>query len=184
MEEQTLILLAKRGDTHALSQLFSMHYSFLYKYLLKITMNIQQAEDLTQDTMLKCIQKIHLYNGKSKFTSWLITIATHLHIDQTRKKRREELYQQEIGQDVLRGMRWQMNQQGEEWPEVLGALAEITSEMRIPIILKHYYGYSLEEIAAILEISSGTVKSRIHYGLKAVRKELETNEPQNLQNQS
>lgn len=60
------------------------------KYLIKITLHPQLAEDIAQDTMVKCIEKISLYNGSSKFSSWLITIATNLFIDQTRKQKREQ----------------------------------------------------------------------------------------------
>ncbi|MEI0737713.1 sigma-70 family RNA polymerase sigma factor [Paenibacillus sp. JTLBN-2024] len=60
------------------------------KYLVKMTMNPAMAEDLAQETMLRCIEKIHLYNGKSKFSSWLITLATRIYIDQMRRTRVEK----------------------------------------------------------------------------------------------
>ena len=74
MDDKDLIQQAKNGDTLALSKLLEQNYSFLVKYLMKITLHPQIAEDLTQETMMKSIEKIQLYNGKSKFSSWLITI--------------------------------------------------------------------------------------------------------------
>lgn len=169
-EEQELIKLAVKGDTVALSMLMQQHYSFLMKYLLKVTLNMALAEDVTQETMIKCIEKIHLYNGKSKFSSWLITIATNLYIDDLRKKKRERSWQEQ--EQSLRKMRWQTSQLQDDWPHVLDALGGLSEDVRVPIILKHYYGYSYDEIADIMQLAPGTVKSRIHNGLKSLRKEL------------
>lgn len=173
-DEQDLILQARQGDTMALSLLMQKHYSFLVKYLIKVTLNPSLAEDLTQETMIKCIEKIHFYNGTSKFSSWLITIATNLYIDDLRKKKRERNWKEQ--EQALRKMRWQAARNQEEWPLVLDALGHLSEEVRMPIILKHYYGYSYEEIGNILNLATGTVKSRIHNGIKSLRKELSTDE--------
>ncbi len=173
-DEQDLILQARQGDTMALSLLMQKHYSFLVKYLIKVTLNPSLAEDLTQETMIRCIEKIHLYNGTSKFSSWLITIATNLYIDDLRKKKRERNWQEQ--EQALRKMRWQAARSQEEWPLVLDALGHLSEEVRMPIILKHYYGYSYEEIGNILNLAIGTVKSRIHNGIKSLRKELSPDE--------
>ncbi|MBP1964038.1 RNA polymerase sigma factor SigY [Paenibacillus aceris] len=170
MEEHERLKRAAQGDRTALSLLLQQHYDFVYKYLLKITLNPSLAEDLTQDTMIRCIEKINLYNGKSKFSSWLITMATRLMIDQGRRRKRHKLWQEQ--QQALRQMQWQAENQNEVWPDVLNALAELPEESRIPVILKHYYGYTYEEVGQILSIAEGTAKSRVHHALKQLRKEL------------
>jgi RNA polymerase sigma-70 factor, ECF subfamily len=169
MEEKELITSAKKGDHHAFAILFRDHYPLLVKYLMKISMDPDLAEEFAQATMAKCVEKIHLFNGKSKFSSWLISIATNLYIDQHRKKKREREWNEgEAG----RKLQWHIESRNEEWTDALAALAKLTEEMRIPLILKHYYGYSYEEIGEILNIAAGTVKSRVHHGLLAVRREL------------
>ena len=172
LEEHELIRQAMQGDNAALSLLLQQHFAFVYKYLLKITLDSHMSEDIAQETMVKCIEKIRLYNGQSKFSSWLITIATNLFLDQARRKKREKLWQQQQQDQSLRRMQWQAGQQNEKWPEVLNALAELQQEARIPVILKHYYGYTYEEIGDMLGIAEGTVKSRVHHALKQLRKEL------------
>jgi len=172
MDEKDLIQKAKKGDTLALSKLLQQNYSFLVKYLMKVTLHPQIAEDLTQETMMKCIEKIQLYNGESKFSSWLITIATNLYIDQQRRKKREKSWQEQ----ALRKMKWQAGNRNEEWADVLDVLAKINEEIRMPIVLKHYYGYSYKEIGEMMGIAEGTVKSRVSNGLKSIRKELSENE--------
>jgi RNA polymerase sigma-70 factor (ECF subfamily) len=174
MEELKLIKQAKKGDSSALAILLRENYPFLVKYLIKITLQPQLAEDLAQDTMVKCIEKISLYNGSSKFSSWLITIATNLFIDSTRKQKREKLWSEQ--EKALRKVQWQLENSNEEWNVAIEALFHLSEELRIPIILKHYYGYSYDEISKLMGIPEGTVKSRIHNGLISIRKELSSDE--------
>ncbi|MBY0123110.1 RNA polymerase sigma factor SigY [Bacillus sp. S/N-304-OC-R1] len=174
MEEKELILSAKSGDKRALALLFQKNYPFLVKYLIKVTMNPDIAEELAQETMAKCVEKIRLYQFKSKFSSWLISIATNLYIDQQRRKKREKAWQQEEGQ--YRKLKWHLESRNEEWNDALSALGKLSDDVRVPIILRHYYGYSYDEIGELLKISAGTVKSRVHNGIMAVRKELKLND--------
>lgn len=169
-EELGLIRQAQHGDRLALAQLFQNHYSFLYKYLLKATMDPQVAEDITQDTIVRCMEKMASYNGSSSFSSWMITIATRLYIDRMRRRSRErEWIRREQG---IRSIRWQFETQGEEWSDVLDSLSRVPSPQRISLLLKHYYGYSYAEIGRILGIPEGTAKSRAAYGLRQLREEM------------
>ena len=170
MEEQELIERARGGDSAALSGLLHTHYPFIVKYLTKVTFDPHLAEDLAQETMIKCIHKIGSYNGQTKFSTWLITIGTRLYIDEWRKRKREREWRDQ--ENALRRIKWQAAGTGDEWPEVLDALAELSTETRTAIVLKHYYGYSIEEIAEMTDVPQGTVKSRIHNGIKALRKEM------------
>lgn len=172
MNEMQQIQLAQQGDTHALAQLLHDHYSFLLKYLIKITMQPELAQDLAQDTMVRSMEKLHLYNGQSKFSTWLITIASRMYIDHLRKGTRERQWRQELIHS-MRKLRWQSDSAGQQWPDVLDALAELSPDLRLPVIMRHYYGYTQDEIAEMLDIPSGTVKSRIHNGLKRLRKEMD-----------
>ncbi|NHN29993.1 RNA polymerase sigma factor SigY [Paenibacillus agricola] len=171
-DERELVILAQKGDNQALSILFQQNYGFLKKYLIKTTLNLQAAEDLTQETLLRGMEKLHLYKEKSKFSSWLITIANRIYIDGLRKQTRERRWQEQEHITATRHLQWQLAQQGGEWDDVLSALHELSYEARAAIILKHYYGYSQEEIADMLGVPTGTIKSRIHNGLNHLRKEL------------
>jgi RNA polymerase sigma-70 factor, ECF subfamily len=175
MEEKEWIKKAKKGDHKAFAVLFRENYPFLVKYLVKVTMNRDMAEELAQDTMAKCVEKIHLYNGKSKFSSWLMTIATNRFIDLQRKRKKEREWQQE--ELNIRKMKWDMESRNEEWNDLLEALSKLSEDVRLPIVLKHYYGFSYEEISGMIKLPEGTVKSRIHYGINSLRKELKVDEP-------
>ncbi|SEU25218.1 RNA polymerase sigma factor SigY [Paenibacillus sp. NFR01] len=161
---------ARNGDREALSVLLREHYSFLHHYLIKATMDPLLAEELTQDTMVRCIEKIATYNGQSAFSSWLITIATRLYIDRKRRWRLEaDWLRREQG---LRNIRWKFASRNMEWSELLDVLSGLPSAQRIAVLLKHYYGYSYDEIGAIMGIPPGTAKSRVAAGVKELRKEL------------
>lgn len=161
---------AQQGDVSALALLLREHYTFLYKYLIKVTMDPFLAEELAQDTMVRCMEKIKSYNGSSAFSSWLITIATRLYIDRKRRRKRELEWRRE--EQGIRAIRWRFESRNEAWSDALEALAGLPSPQRVAVLLKHYYGYSYEEIGGMLQIPAGTVKSRVAHGLNQLRKEL------------
>lgn len=170
--EHMLVKKAKDGDQEAFAQLLQSNYEFVYKYLVKFTLDLNMAEELTQETMIRGIEKFGLYDpAKSKFSTWLISIAQHLYLDTVRKKSRERKYLNE--DEWMEGQKLPKEAQDDSRNRILDALAKLSQNMRIPIVMRHYYGYSLKEIAGKMKIPLGTVKSRIHNGLGILRKELE-----------
>jgi RNA polymerase sigma-70 factor (ECF subfamily) len=174
VDELELTSLARHGDARALAMLLQKHYDFVRKYLLKITLSPHLAEELTQETMLRCIEKIHMYQDKSKFSTWMMTIATRLYIDQLRKWQRERRWMASTRWEQQ--WNWQARLRWSKWPELLQALGQLTPEQRASVVMKHYYGYEIQEIAEIMNIPEGTVKSRIHHGMHKLRKELSEDE--------
>lgn len=175
MDECDLIKQAQQGNLQALSEILQKHYTFLKSYLLKITLNPHIAEDLTQDTLVKAIEKITLYDGRSSFSSWLIMIGSRLYIDSLRKQDTAKRWTER--QKAISKMKWAAGNQNRDWPEFLEVLLTINEEFRIPLILKHYYGYTYAEIARILHVPEGTVKSRVHHASQQLRKEWLDDEP-------
>ena len=166
--EQRLVKRAKSGNGESLAQLLQQHYRFLYLYLIKLTLHPSAAEDLTQDTMVRCIERFYQYDPKkAAFTTWMIQIATNLWLDEKRKKKRQQSY---LNNQQLS---WKLSgTEDKEWLAVTEALKKLKDTHRIPVILKHYYGYSYEEIAMISQVPAGTIKSRLNKGLEKLRKEL------------
>ncbi len=170
-EEQMLIEKAQLGDKTALSQLLQMHLLFIKKYVLKITCNLDTTDDLVQETMIKAILSIKSYQPKTKFSSWLITIATRTYIDQLRKRKRELNYL-DIEQMRYRHLNWQFVSENEERAaEAMDRLSKLADDVRMMIVLKYLYDYRYSEIAVLLHIPEGTVKSKIFYGLQKLREE-------------
>ncbi len=170
-DESKLVQQAIRGDNRALAELLRQNYAFLHQYALKLTMDRSRAEDVAQETALKAIEHIATFKGTSKFSTWLISIASRLVIDKARRKKRERSWLQEEKR-YSRSFRFETMSRLGEWPDALEALAELPEHHRVPILLKYYYGYSQEEISGMLKVPSGTIKSRLHEGMKRLRKEL------------
>jgi RNA polymerase sigma-70 factor (ECF subfamily) len=163
---------ARNGNRHSLARLLYDNYEMVYKYLIKFTLNKSLTEDLVQETMVRAIEKFKLFDSaKAKFSTWLITIAQNIYFDGIRKKKREQKHLDEEVQ--LKDLCDLQEEHDEDWDRVLEALSRLSDDSRFPLVLKYYHGYSLEEIARIMSIPLGTVKSRIHNAIKAVRKELE-----------
>lgn len=163
--------LAVRGDNRSLAELLRHNYVFLYQYALKLTMDRSRAEDIAQETSLKAIEHISTFRGTSKFSTWLISIASRIVIDKARRKKRELNWLQEEKR-YTNSFRFETMSRLGEWPDAMEALAELPEHHRVPILLKYYYGYSQEEISEMLSVPSGTIKSRLHEGMKRLRKEL------------
>ncbi len=171
--EQDWILIerVRTGDQDAFTGLFERYYSFLYKYLLKLTLDEEVSADLAQDTMLKCYTNLSSFKGEGKFSTWMISISTRLYIDFLRKKKREKTWLDQVKRTLSRQLSWQANARGMEWSDTLADFNQLEDEVRVPILLHHYYGYSYEEVGGIMGIRPGTVKSRVHNGLNRLRKE-------------
>jgi RNA polymerase sigma-70 factor, ECF subfamily len=175
MEEQELVIQVRNGNQEALARLLHNNYDIVFRYLIKFTLNRITAEDIAQETMLRAIEKFSRYDDeKSKFSTWLITIAQNIYFDQLRKNKSREKFIE--NGDLVERLLQKTEDYDDSWNRILEALSELKEESRLPIILKHYYGYSYEEIAKKMRILTGTVKSRIHNGLKVLKKELETYE--------
>ncbi|MBS4218584.1 RNA polymerase sigma factor SigY [Bacillus sp. FJAT-49711] len=171
VEERKLIVLAKKGNDEAFTMLFQNHYMFLYKYLIKLSLDPSLTEDLTQETMLKAYIHLTNFKGESKFSTWLISIASRVYIDHQRKVKRERKRFEKAREDVLRKVKWDVSISGHDWTDYMSQFAELDPDIRAPILLRHYYGFTYPEIASMLNIKEGTVKTRVHNGIKRIRKE-------------
>lgn len=175
MDEAKLILLAKKQNKNAMSILLSNNYEIVYGYLLKLTLNPELAKDLTQDVMVKAITNIQKFKGHSKFSTWLIAIGTNLYKNQLKKSKRVLLTNDFsfIDHMILKddSIENQMLKK-ENMKAILMGLQSIKEQQRIPFLLKHYYGYSYEEIATITKVPIGTVRSRLHNTIKKLQETL------------
>ena len=172
-EERKLVREAKDGKDWAFTKLFQNNYMFIYKYLIKLTLHPDLTEDLIQETMLKAYIHLQSFKEEAKFSTWLIAIASRLFIDQQRKEKRERKRYEKVKDDVKQKMKWNIMINGQEWSIYLEMFAELEPDIRTPILLRHYYGFTYSEIATMLSLKEGTVKSRVHNGLKRIRKELQ-----------
>lgn len=166
--EGKLIESAKKGDKKALEKLFVLNYPILKGYLVKMTLNETTADDLVQETMLKAILNIKKYKSTGKFSTWLITIATNTYRDQLRKNKRLTYEENTIEKADSTNLEESVIVKT-DFEKLKNILKELPEEKRMVFILKHYYGYSYDEISRIMNCPIGTVRSRLHYCINKIR---------------
>jgi RNA polymerase sigma-70 factor (ECF subfamily) len=141
-------------------KIFNMSFQFSGSY--------QEAEDLTQDIFLKLHHALPKYDFEKNFTAWFLTLAKNYLIDQYRrtkweKKQRDEFDEQFPG--AVEGCDPASALAEQEAKKVLwDGLNRLPADMRLAVILKEIQGKKYEEVAEILDLPVGTVKSRINRG--------------------
>jgi RNA polymerase sigma-70 factor (ECF subfamily) len=145
-----------------------------------LTGNRSTAEDVFQETWLRVLERGSQYKAQWKFEVWLFSIARHLVIDQSRRKRGEsldELMDPEAGKGFEPAASgpspYEEMMTGEARIRMAGILNRIPAVYREVLTLRFQEELELNEIASVIKIPLSTVKSRLYRGVEALRKELE-----------
>ncbi len=170
-DDGRLIERTLAGDTQAFGQLVLRYQDRLFGTLVHLLGSVHDAHDVAQDAFLSAYEKLSTFRQQSSFYSWLFRIAYHAAMTNRRKQKRHRHASVESRFESL-GVEPADNNPAhspdaplaslEDQRRVRAALAELASEFRDPLILKEFEGLKYEEIAALLEIPLGTVRSRIH----------------------
>jgi RNA polymerase sigma-70 factor (ECF subfamily) len=154
-------------DAALLRALHDEYAPALRRYVISLTGSTLQADDIVQETLLRAWRKpAVLDQSEASARSWLFTVAHNLVIDSVRSAKN----QHEIATDELPDAPRDddIDARFDAWL-VADALTELSTEHRAVIVHAYYGGRSTREIALELDIPEGTVKSRLHYGLRALR---------------
>ena len=141
-------------------RIFNMSYQFVGSY--------QEAEDLTQDIFLKLYNSLAKYDLKKNFTAWLLTLAKNHLIDQYRKtkwekKTRDNFDDYYLTSDTFENPEEEVVKE-ENRKTIWEGINNLSSEIRMAVILRDIQGKKYEEIAEIMSLPLGTVKSRVNRG--------------------
>ena len=172
MEEKELLEKAKSGNKSALNTLLQLNYKSTFGFVIKMTGNEVMAQDITQDTLLKALLNIKKFNGSCKFSTWLIQISINIYKDAVKRNKYLELHELSNSSENANSSE-KMALRNLEYKEAVKQLKNLPYKQRTAFILKHYYGYSLEEISNIMNCPKGTVKSRISICIESLKKVLE-----------
>lgn len=185
-EEVRLIRACQEGDPSSFNMLVWRWEKPLYNFIYKYVGNATLAEDLVQDTFIRVLKSIKRYTHQGSFSTWLYRIAVNLCKDHLKRKRLpmvslhdyyttgsgEKIYVQDRVADER--TRTDDSLKAEEREELVRRLlAGLPEEQRIVILLKEYQELTFREIAEVLEVPEGTVKSRLYHALKAMKENLE-----------
>lgn len=154
-------------EAEALRALSDAHAAALWRYVVHLTANPSGADDIVQETLLRAWRTPKILEQEPESTrSWLFTVARHLVIDEYRSARKRHEFPTDTLPERAERDRTDALFEALLVEEALGALGY---EHRSVIVHSYYGGRSISEIAAELGIPEGTVKSRLHYGLRALR---------------
>jgi RNA polymerase sigma-70 factor (ECF subfamily) len=170
--EQLPVSEARAGDAAAWDALFRRYQLPLYVYIFELVRDEQTSLDIVQETLINAARHIGSLRENAKFGSWLFGIAHQKCIQRWRKQAREEMLCEEFSHtpDELGTGPDELLIRQEQEAEFMNLLNQLSPPQRSALLLHFVEDFSLEEIAGITGISIGTVKSRLHYAKKALRK--------------
>ena len=172
ISDEILIKKFQEGDVGAYSQLVNRFKDRLLNFIYRFVNDLDLAEDLVQDTLLKLYTHKDSYQEIAKFSTWLYTIAANLARTELRKKKRRKTFSvTELSRDDREFIiassdvdpSEDLSSQNFE-KSVQRALAELPDDFKTIIILRDIQELSYDEISKIVDVPLGTVKSRINRG--------------------
>jgi RNA polymerase sigma-70 factor (ECF subfamily) len=168
-ERRALLRAAQKGDKAAFEKLISPHLSKLYNLAYHLVQHRDDAADAVQETVIKAYRSLSGFREEADLSTWLSRILRNTILDEVKRAvRRHEEATETLPERAEHITEPKMERQ--ELKEVmLGLLNELSEKLREPVILYDLEGYSYDEIASILDINIGTVKSRLNRGRLALR---------------
>lgn len=178
---KSLIEKSKRGDKNAFGKLVGLWFKRIYNFCLKYFADHDLAMEATQQTFIAVYQKIDRLKDTDSFKYWLYKIAINYCREEDRRQNRKKWYSIFINEDAQNaesqyGLPDQEFQKHEKEELLADMLRRLPAEQKSVIIMKEYEGLKFKEISETLNVSENTVKSRLYYGLKAMRKMMKKSE--------
>ena len=192
-QDQRTLAQLRRGDWSAMEQLVSRYQDRLYATILRMVNHPDDAADLVQETFVRAMQGVARFEGKSALYTWLFRIAVNLALSHRRSNQYRAAASLDAGREddeesvnrQAAGLRRQLAQETEDDPalsaerrmefeRLMAALAALDPEFKAVIVLRDVEECDYDQIAAILEVPVGTVKSRLFRARMALRDALQS----------
>jgi RNA polymerase sigma-70 factor (ECF subfamily) len=184
LTDEQLVTLSRDGNADAFNWLVRRWEGSLFRFARRTLGNSDDARDVCQEALVKAYQNIPRLREGAKFKSWIHHITLNLCRDRFRaaKVRGESLSVEDVAEGVLAGAMAPGQAESAERAAASGSvrgvlgelLAGLPHEQRTCLLLREFQGFTSEEISEITGVPSATVRTRIYYGLKAIRRMMET----------
>ncbi|HEY0866484.1 MAG TPA: sigma-70 family RNA polymerase sigma factor [Fimbriimonas sp.] len=182
-EDAILVDRCRLGDRQAFHRLVDRHRDSAYRLAYRLTRNHDDAEDIVAESFVRVYRGLHAFSGGSSFSTWLYRIVTNCFLDTKRNPNKPkymslEGFQSEDGEEMelqvaCKGPSpYDVAQRGLQLGRLIKALDRLPDSYRTIIVLYHADMLSYEEIADVLSMPIGTVKSRLNRARLAMRQEL------------
>jgi RNA polymerase sigma-70 factor, ECF subfamily len=169
--DELLIARARKGDARAFERLYRDHVGRIYGLCLRMTGNVAQAEDCTQQAFINAWNALRNFETRSAFATWLHRIAVNVVLGQRRSRKEEAPLE--------------LAESAEEWSgnvvfdtpveveEIEAAIESLPQGARDVLVLSGIYGYSHAEVAGMLGVAEGTCKAHLHRARQLLRDRLD-----------
>lgn len=177
MKEELLLEKARQGDQEAFGELVRLYEKKVYALTLRMCKNPDDAAEAAQEAFLAAWQGLKFFRGEASFSTWLYRLASNACVDLLRKEQRHRAAAGpslndadtyiEVADDAATPQ--ELAERSELREQIEEGLQSLTPEHREVLILRELHQLSYDEIAQTLDLDTGTVKSRISRGRKALR---------------
>ena len=160
------------GDAGAATELITRHERRVYAVCLRVLGNPDDAADAAQDALLAMIRKLDGFRGEAAFTTWLYRVAMNVCYDHLRRAKRRPVLRRD---DEAPAPEPALDDHADAVAgahDVAAALEQVPEDFRVAIVLADVHDLPYDEIAKVLDLPVGTVKSRVHRGRIALAKAL------------
>jgi RNA polymerase sigma-70 factor (ECF subfamily) len=164
-----LVELARRGSRDAAAELFARHWRAAWRAAYAVTGRREMADDVAQDAFERAFAALSRFDERRPFAPWLHRIVVNRCLDLLRAERRLVLREAELDRLEARDA-----SAGDE--ELLEAVAGLSLQRRVVVVLRYGLGYTPSAIAGLLDVPTGTVNSRLARALEELRAEYEVND--------
>jgi RNA polymerase sigma-70 factor (ECF subfamily) len=173
-----LVSRFQSGDESAFVTLMQRHERRVYNLAYRMLGGPEDARDATQDAFLSCFRHLPTFRGDAAFATWLHRIAVNACLDMVRRRKHVASLEDDL---VAPPASPDHADRATAAADVQSALLRIPPEFRVVLILHELQDLPLDDIARVLEIPTGTVKSRLHRGRVALGRALTGREPREPQ---
>jgi RNA polymerase sigma-70 factor (ECF subfamily) len=165
--EEIWIQRAKRGDQAAFALLVQAYQTPVYNLAYRMLGNPAEAEDAAQETFIRLYTRLDTYDPTRKFSSWLLSIASHYCVDVLRRRRMNYASLEELPPMIELAMPASTQPEQTVVAEQKSGLVQqllqtLEPSYRVPVILRYWYDMSYQEIAEAMDVTESTVKTRLH----------------------
>lgn len=181
LSDPELVELVLAGDTNIFATLVERYKDAVQNLAYRMLGNITEAEDVTQEVFVRAYTQLATYKPAHKFSTWLLSIASHLAIDQLRRRRFLALPLEDVPllewiTDLGTGPE-QSALEGEQHDEIQVYLQRLPGKYRAVIVLRYWYDLSYEEIAQALRLTPALVKARLHRARELLARYMNDTQP-------
>jgi len=160
--DELLVRRARRGERAAVDELLRIHYDTVRAVCHRIVIDRHDADDAVQNALIAIVRALPSFDGRSKFSTWVYRIATNAALDEVRRIRRRPL---PVDAEILAPAPVADGSAAVDAQiAVRGALEKMPEEFRVAMVLRHVADLDYAEIAEILGVPVGTVRSRLSRG--------------------